>query len=178
MLIICQIDWREVGVAFELQCLRNCTLSSFILYCQVARWPADLRVAAEDAVAMANCAPNLNFVRPFRDKKIDEWQCVMPLYGMGQTNVQLFKFSPNSFEYFGMIFVWIFFIHIYGILGSKISCVVDRLSQSHKSDSRNTRWAKVNVHSAWLWLGDLSFSMRNDSPWSVICCPFSVSTYR
>ena len=22
------IDWREVGVAFELQCLRNCTLSS------------------------------------------------------------------------------------------------------------------------------------------------------
>ena len=31
MLIICQIDWREVGVAFELQCLRNCTLSSFLL---------------------------------------------------------------------------------------------------------------------------------------------------
>ena len=29
MLIICHIDWREVGVAFELQCLRNCTLSSF-----------------------------------------------------------------------------------------------------------------------------------------------------
>ena len=29
MLIICQIDWHEVGVAFELQCLRNCTLSSF-----------------------------------------------------------------------------------------------------------------------------------------------------
>ena len=29
MLIICQIDWSEVGVAFELQCLRNCTLSSF-----------------------------------------------------------------------------------------------------------------------------------------------------
>ena len=28
MLIICQIDWREVGVAFELQCPRNCTLSS------------------------------------------------------------------------------------------------------------------------------------------------------
>ena len=28
MLIICQIDWREVGVAFKLQCLRNCTLSS------------------------------------------------------------------------------------------------------------------------------------------------------
>ena len=28
-MIICQIDWREVGVAFELQCLRNCTLSSF-----------------------------------------------------------------------------------------------------------------------------------------------------
>jgi len=26
---ICQIDWREVGVAFELQYLRNCTLSSF-----------------------------------------------------------------------------------------------------------------------------------------------------
>ena len=23
----CQIDWHEVGVAFELQCLRNCTLS-------------------------------------------------------------------------------------------------------------------------------------------------------
>ena len=23
MLIICQIDWREVGVAFELQCLRR-----------------------------------------------------------------------------------------------------------------------------------------------------------
>ena len=32
MLIICQIDWREVGVAFELQCLRNCTLSSYSLY--------------------------------------------------------------------------------------------------------------------------------------------------
>ena len=31
MLIICQIDWREVGVAFELQCLRNCTLSSLVL---------------------------------------------------------------------------------------------------------------------------------------------------
>ena len=31
MLIICQIDWREVGVAFELQCLRSCTLSSFYL---------------------------------------------------------------------------------------------------------------------------------------------------
>ena len=30
MLIICQIDWRELGVAFELQCLRNCTLSNFI----------------------------------------------------------------------------------------------------------------------------------------------------
>ena len=30
MLIICHIDWREVGVAFELQCLRNCTLSSCI----------------------------------------------------------------------------------------------------------------------------------------------------
>ena len=29
MLIICQIDWREFGVAFELQCRRNCTLSSF-----------------------------------------------------------------------------------------------------------------------------------------------------
>ena len=28
MLIICQIDWREVGLAFELQCLRNCMLSS------------------------------------------------------------------------------------------------------------------------------------------------------
>ena len=25
---ICQIDWREVGVAFELQCFCNCTLSS------------------------------------------------------------------------------------------------------------------------------------------------------
>ena len=31
MLIICQIDWREVEVAFELQCLRNCTLSSVII---------------------------------------------------------------------------------------------------------------------------------------------------
>ena len=29
MLIICQIDWREVGVAFKLQCLHKCTLSSF-----------------------------------------------------------------------------------------------------------------------------------------------------
>ena len=28
LLIICQINWREVGVAFKLQCLRNCTLSS------------------------------------------------------------------------------------------------------------------------------------------------------
>ena len=32
MLIICQIDWSEVEVAVELQCLRNCTLSSFILF--------------------------------------------------------------------------------------------------------------------------------------------------
>ena len=32
MLIICQIDWREVGVAFELQCLRYCTLSSFLCF--------------------------------------------------------------------------------------------------------------------------------------------------
>jgi len=31
MLIICQIDWCEVGVAFELQCLRNCMLSSYVL---------------------------------------------------------------------------------------------------------------------------------------------------
>ena len=31
MLITCQIDWSEVGVAFEMQCFRNCTLSS--LYC-------------------------------------------------------------------------------------------------------------------------------------------------
>ena len=30
MLIICQIDWREVGVAFEMQCFRNCTLSSLL----------------------------------------------------------------------------------------------------------------------------------------------------
>ena len=29
--VICQIDWREVGVAFELQCLRNCALSSSVL---------------------------------------------------------------------------------------------------------------------------------------------------
>ena len=29
MLIICQIDWREVGLAFEMQCFRNCTLSSW-----------------------------------------------------------------------------------------------------------------------------------------------------
>ena len=32
MLIICQIDWREVGVAFELQCLRNCRLSSWSIF--------------------------------------------------------------------------------------------------------------------------------------------------
>ena len=32
MLIIWQIAWREVGVAFELQCLRNCTLSSFFFF--------------------------------------------------------------------------------------------------------------------------------------------------
>ena len=31
MLMICQIDWREVGVAFEMQCFRNCTLSSYLL---------------------------------------------------------------------------------------------------------------------------------------------------
>jgi len=31
MQIICEINWREVGVAFELQCLRNCTLSSYIV---------------------------------------------------------------------------------------------------------------------------------------------------
>ena len=40
MLIICQIDWREVGVAFELQCLRNCTLSSYcFFYPQVVKIP-------------------------------------------------------------------------------------------------------------------------------------------
>jgi len=32
MLIICQIDWRDVEVAFELQCLRNCTLYSSDYY--------------------------------------------------------------------------------------------------------------------------------------------------
>ena len=32
MLIICHIDWREVGVAVELQCLRNCTLSSLFIF--------------------------------------------------------------------------------------------------------------------------------------------------
>ena len=32
MLRICQIDWREVGVAFELQCLRNCTLSNLRIF--------------------------------------------------------------------------------------------------------------------------------------------------
>ena len=32
LLIICQIDWREVGVAFELQCLRNCTRSSYLSF--------------------------------------------------------------------------------------------------------------------------------------------------
>ena len=31
MLVICQIDWREVGVAVKLQCLRNCTLSSLFI---------------------------------------------------------------------------------------------------------------------------------------------------
>ena len=36
MLIICQIDWREVGVAFGLQCLRNCTLSSFFSRTDIA----------------------------------------------------------------------------------------------------------------------------------------------
>ena len=35
MLIICHIDWRKVGVAFELQCLRNCTLSSLLLFCSL-----------------------------------------------------------------------------------------------------------------------------------------------
>ena len=35
MLIICQIDLREVGVAFELQCLRNCTLSSLLYFTQL-----------------------------------------------------------------------------------------------------------------------------------------------
>ena len=35
MLIICQIDWREVGVVFELQCFRNCTLSSFSFFLHV-----------------------------------------------------------------------------------------------------------------------------------------------
>ena len=37
MLITCQIDWREVGVAFELQCLRNCTLSSLFFYSTFAQ---------------------------------------------------------------------------------------------------------------------------------------------
>ena len=35
MLIICQIDWREVGVAFDMQCFRNCTLSSLC----IEKWP-------------------------------------------------------------------------------------------------------------------------------------------
>ena len=38
MLRICQIDWREVGVAFELQCLRNCTLARFFLLENIAFW--------------------------------------------------------------------------------------------------------------------------------------------
>ena len=33
MLIICQIDWRKVGVACELQCFRNCMHSS--LFCSI-----------------------------------------------------------------------------------------------------------------------------------------------
>ena len=32
MLIICQIDWREVGVTFKMQCVRNCTLSSLVSF--------------------------------------------------------------------------------------------------------------------------------------------------
>jgi len=36
MLIICHIDWSEVGVAVELQCLRNCTLSSLSLVSQLS----------------------------------------------------------------------------------------------------------------------------------------------
>ena len=38
MMIICRIDWREVGVAFELQCLRNCTLSSCFYVACSARY--------------------------------------------------------------------------------------------------------------------------------------------
>ena len=34
MVITCQIDWREVGVAFELQCPRYCMLSSYY-YCVI-----------------------------------------------------------------------------------------------------------------------------------------------
>ena len=47
MLIICQIDWREVGVAFELPCLRNCTLSSFVC----------LSVSTVSAPPSAKCSP-------------------------------------------------------------------------------------------------------------------------
>ena len=32
MLILWQIDWREVGVAFDMQCFRNCTLSSWSFF--------------------------------------------------------------------------------------------------------------------------------------------------
>ena len=41
MLIICQIEWHEVGVAFEMQCFRNCTLSSYSLFCVFFRGIVD-----------------------------------------------------------------------------------------------------------------------------------------
>ena len=46
MLIICQIDWSEVEVAVELQCLRNCTLSSILLMCLSFFWYRDPNLLA------------------------------------------------------------------------------------------------------------------------------------
>ena len=51
MLIICHIDWREVGVAVELQCLRNCTLSSFTCFHVQNR---DKKVLAANKVFLQN----------------------------------------------------------------------------------------------------------------------------
>jgi len=69
MLIICPIDWREVGVAFGLQCLRNCTLSIvLLLYCFVAydiRWREICVCAYIYAVVyVERCAIFVTCVRP------------------------------------------------------------------------------------------------------------------
>ena len=93
MLIICQIDWREVGVAFELQCLRNCTLSSY-LYIKVQATTSDhvgqlarsavgqLAAAGRNRVDITACSVQLSAVTGYA-----RWSVCPFIYGLHCTVV-------------------------------------------------------------------------------------------